>query len=208
MKRSASGAASLAKCMPINSGAAARDLATSGTLMRCFSQFRDDAIICGGRGIMTAVCWISSCNGAGIRRPPKSSSATPQRVPVRATGHHHRPAEKLRSGQARDPAECRTPAAPLPEQSGRKLSPTDAPPGTAHAGVQICRAGSAIPLSLWSHRPALAPTTPPLACARLPSSDAATIAHLAGAHELADRRIRDALGRSSTHRLGNHADRQ
>jgi putative transposase len=64
------------------------------------------------------------------------------------------------------------------------------PAGTAHAGLQVGRARAAVPLRLWSDCATLPTPAPPLACSRLPPTNAATISHLTGNHEHSNRRIR------------------
>src|SRR5882724_8750932 len=110
----------------------------------------------------------------------------------RAAGDHHRQAEKLRGRAAGDTAWDGASPTPVPQQPCRELPPAHPPAGAAHAGVYVTGSRAAVPLSLWSHRPALAPTTPPLPCVHLPSREAAKISPLAGPHGCTDRSIGNA----------------
>ncbi|NPD67645.1 DDE-type integrase/transposase/recombinase (plasmid) [Lichenicola cladoniae] len=71
------------------------------------------------------------------------------------------PREELRGGETRAAARCRAPRKPLPEQPGRKLSPSNPAARAAHAALQVDAAGTAFPLRSRLHLRALPTATPP-----------------------------------------------
>jgi hypothetical protein len=79
---------------------------------------------------------------------------------------------KLWRRQAGAPAQGGASSAPLPQQPCGELVPAHAPAGAAYAGVQVTRAGAAIPRRVWTYCPTLSTAPASLVRARVPSSNA------------------------------------
>src|SRR5262249_40437128 len=91
-----------------------------------------------------------------------------------------------------------TSPAPVSQQPRGELTPAHASARAPHATVQITGPRPAVPLGLWSHRPALPSASASVDRARLSTRATATISDLARDYNPIPSRLREARGETAS----------